>query len=690
VRIASGIGGMKEMATQMHELTATPKILSESVSCKRLTNILNYLNFTGGFVVVSLKCLENGSRLSLRATPEPCEGNVVYLNWSENPPANMSATTYELTDFLIDKGLRVIMVSGQVIDINHSGISVVLPEHCYATSRRRMERFCAALVKATLLCEGIEMAGHLQDFGGGYLKVRLSGPDADPFLKKESKVSVQVGLRSGIATVYTGKGTIERHDTNGDNVDLLVALMPFSAEKPVDGQDAILGSELVATCRNPLSQRIIRLRLTTMSYNSFIAREHPDHITLFPGLILPEVKIDFGAGDCAQCTAQVVGGEGGSWFMSIIDMPILDQRKVFSFVEKESHMSSGVSTEIDPDDLIGFFFEAGFIYPKKYAGVANSKKHLKEMLSRLYIDAPSISQHFVQYENGVMAAHISMVRFYERSWVVHHHMAIGGMGAGSTVLSQICRYIHSYSTFPSTGMDYVIAYYRPENRFPDRVLGGLARFLNNPGLCSIDSLAYLHLHFNGNAREIETDKEWQLEQASREDLLKLEGFYDDISGGLTLKAFGLEAAYQEQEGFDLTAEFVKAGLCRQKSLFSLKNKGDLKAIMMVLNSDDGLNMSNLMKCIHIFVIDKQNLPFDQLSNQLNRLSFLYEEQEIPILIFPFSYVHDQRVNLEKVYNLLVFHVSVAKQFWEFVEQLTNRAVRKRTRSSHIGLKRSGE
>jgi hypothetical protein len=193
----------------------------------------------------------------------------------------------------------------------------------------------------------------------------------------------------------------------------------------------------------------------------------------------------------------------------------------------------------------------------------------------------------------------------------------------------------------------------------------------------MDAFAYLHLHFDRSAREIQIDKDWQLEQTSREDLLKLKAFYDDISGGLSLKALGLEAAYQDREKIDLTAEFVKAGLHRQKSLFSLRNKEKLKAIMMVLNSDDGLNMSNLMKCVHVFVIDKQNLPYNQLISQLNRLSSLYEEQEIPILLFPLSYAHDQRVSLEKIYNLLVFHVSVAKQFGEFVEQLTNRAVRKK-------------
>jgi len=98
---------------------------------------------------------------------------------------------------------------------------------------------------------------------------------------------------------------------------------------------------------------------------------------------------------------------------------------------------------------------------------------------------------------------------------------------------------------------------------------------------------------------------------------------------------------------------------------------------MALDSDARLNMSNLMKCIHAFAIDREGLPFDLLISQLNRLSFLYEEREIPILLFPSSYAADQGVSLEKIYDLLVFDASIVKQFIEFVERLTNRVVRRK-------------
>lgn len=646
----------------------------KSVPLKRLVNILNYANFKEDGVLINLKSLQNGSRLTLKAAPQPCRGNMARFSWSESPPSNIG-TAYDLVDFFVDIGLKLLIVEGRLTDIGPSGMTVLLPERCYAISRRRIERYRSVFAHVTLSRNRAKVTGLLRDFGGGFLKVRFTAPDLDLLHIASSKQLLHIALTRGDSTVFTGKGLVKRRLASGDSIDLVLELMCFIEGKPEVSQEVPFEPALVATYRHPLSDKIVRVHLTRASYNSLVVREHPEHVTLFQGLIIPEMSIDFGTGDSAQCVAKVMFGDGDTWFMSILDMPILDQRKLFSFVERERGMVSTVCTKIDPDDLLEFFFEAGFIYPEKYASMAHSRDQLKAVLSRLYIDAPSISQHFVHENKGAIDGHISMVRFHERSWIIHHHAALGN-GAGSTVLTRIFRYINSYSALPSTHMDYLMCYYRHENRFPNRVLGGFARFLSTPSLCSVDPFAYLHLDFNKVSDEIPGSENWQLEPASRKDLRELEAFYMGTSGGLALKAFGIDAPHGRPQRDDLDLEFAKAGLRRRKLLFSLRLEGKLKAVMIALDSDDGLNMSNFMKCIHIFVIDAENLPFDLLTGQLNSLSSLYEEQNIPILLYPQSYVTDQGVSPEKTYDLLVVHASACKQFADFTERLTDRAARR--------------
>ena len=649
--------------------------LRERVSRKHLVNILNYVNFKEGCVVVNFRSTRDGTTLSLKAVPGPCCGDTANLTWSVRPPADID-TAYEYTDFFIDKGSRVVVVGGQLTDVSPLGMTILLPEHCYATSRRRVERFSSAPVEATLSKNKWRATGPLQDFSGAFIKVRLDSRNSAFVPEKRDTQSIQVVLRSGETTVYDGDGTIKRHITNGGDVDLVVELIPSIQEESKDFHGIVSNPPLIAICRHPLSDKIVRLHVAKTSFNTFVINEDPEHATLFQGLIIPDVRIDFGAGDSAKCSAKVVAGEAGTWLVSILDMPLLDQRKLFSFVENETGMSSGVSTVIDPEDLIEFFFEVGFIYPEKYAGLTCSRTQFKEILSHLYIDTPSISQHFVRYNNGVIQAHICMVRFYERAWVVHHHTAVGGLGAGSAVLTQIFRYIHGYSALPSTGMDYVMTYFRPENRFPNRVLGGLVRLIDTPSLSSIDPFAYLHIHFDRSVKEPHDKGRWRLEPVNYRDLIELEAFYKGVSGGLALKAFGLEAADLGRQTTNLDVEFEKAGLRRRKSSYALRDEGRLKVVVMSLDSDVGLNMSNLMKSMHVFVLDEQGLPLDVLMAQLNGLSFMYEDQEIPVLVFPSSYVTNQGAMPDKIYNLLTFSVSVGEQFVEFVERMTNRTVRR--------------
>lgn len=650
--------------------------LVESISRRRLINILNYVNFKGGDVVVNLRKIGGGGKVSLRAVPAPCSGEVLRLTWAEEAPPDIESG-YSFTDFFVDNGSRALIVNGASNDIDPSGATVLLPWFCRATSRRRRERFGSAPVLATLTRNSSEAVGILQDFGGGFLKVRVAAAEIDALLKGRSRAALSVSLSCAGTTVYEGKGFVRRRIALEGKIDVVVALAPYAANESGESQEVALDPAPIATYRHPLSDRIIRLDVLKASYNTFVVKEDRKHEALFAGLAVPEMKIDFGTGDSAQCAVRVTGGEGGTWFLSVLDMPILDQRKLFSFLEKEKGMSSGASGVIDPDDLIEFFFEAGFVYPSKYISLADSRDRLKAILSRLYVDRPSISQHFVHYSKGVIEGHICMVRFYERAWVVHHHTALGGAGAGSAVLTQIFRYIHSYSHLPSTGMDYAMTYYRPENRFPDRVLGGFSRSLKKPSLCSVDSFAYLHLHFDDSSEVKRYGEKWQLHPVSRDDLQKLEIFYDKVSGGLTLKAFGLEAPGVGRETIDLDEEFKKAGLRRRKSFFSLSRNGKLKAVVMTTDSDAGLNMSNLMKCIHVFIVDKKGLSFDLLMNQLNRLSHLYEEQEIPVLLFPLSYMNDQGEAYEKTYDLLVFRASIVKDFIEFTKRLTDRTIRRR-------------
>jgi hypothetical protein len=106
----------------------------------------------------------------------------------------------------------------------------------------------------------------------------------------------------------------------------------------------------------------------------------------------------------------------------------------------------------------------------------------------------------------------------------------------------------------------------------------------------------------------------------------------------------------------LTEEFKRLGFKRERYLFSLKKNNSLKAVFMANISDIGLNLSELTNCIQAIIIDPNNFPRDVFYEALSRLAAKFETEEVPVLVFPSTYVQNQSLTYEKSYNLWVLNM----------------------------------
>ena len=142
------------------------------------------------------------------------------------------------------------------------------------------------------------------------------------------------------------------------------------------------------------------------------------------------------------------------------------------------------------------FSKPGFIYPQKYASISNQKQTFKETYEKLYLHHPEIARHFVYLDKGHIRAHISMIHLHENTWLFHHHAAdkLAGRRAGMGVLYEIGQYVNDFYNLTSTHLHYVISYFRPDNRFPQKIFGGAKDVIDNPKGCSIDPFLFMHYH----------------------------------------------------------------------------------------------------------------------------------------------------------------------------------------------------
>jgi hypothetical protein len=226
------------------------------------------------------------------------------------------------------------------------------------------------------------------------------------------------------------------------------------------------------------------------------------------------------------------------------------------------------------------------------------------------------------------------------------------------------RYIYDYHHLYSTHMDFVMCYFRPENKFPNRIFGGFARMLNDKNRCSVDSFMYFHFKGTFSATD---GADWDLARAEVQDLMELRNFYDFHSGGLALNALDLEPHMLTEDS--LADEYRAIGFARQRQIFALKKGGEAKAVIMITVSDTGLNLSSLTNCVHIFIMEPEELTREVLYSHLSQLALYYEDHEFPVLIYPADYGTRQFVPKEKTYNLWVINTQCGDQYLDYTANL---------------------
>jgi hypothetical protein len=428
---------------------------------------------------------------------------------------------------------------------------------------------------------------------------------------------------------------------------------------------------------HPLSNKRVHLEVMDLSGSGLSVREEVKHALLLPGLIIPDLEICFGEGTHVSCSAQVVYSRTTERKKkkecSNAGLPFLTCQRMStssyspSFNRPATKMRT-FCNRVNLDDLWDFFFETGFIYPQKYEFIEKNKTCIKKTYKKLYTESPKIARHFIHQRNGQILAHMAMVRFYGKAWLIHHHAAIRSSTnrGGLAVLNQIGSFINDSHRLNSIKMNYVFCYFRPENKFPNHVFGGATKNIKNPKGCSIDQFAFFH--FRKNAQEECTlPVGWRLEPATGNDLRDLECHYEEQPGGLMIHALDLCA--DNHDISETETAFSQIGLVRSRHLYALKMAGTLKAVIMIDIADMGLNMSDLTSSAKIFILKHEEMSHSIIKACLLGILDRFGVEEIPVLAYPAKRAESLNVPIEKHYNLWILSMNHTDDYFRYLKRL---------------------
>jgi hypothetical protein len=662
----------------------------KEVGLTKLINRLNFTNFQEGSIFVNFRHTKYQRTLSLEATPLPCLNNKFECHWTDPPESHPSLSSCSFENIYIFDGQRLIVAVPELITLGEKGAIFLLPEKSVEINYRKTRRHACEGIRAELLQNGARFQGTLLDFSAVSFRMETEAPANQTFYWVNPDVPVQIVFSNDSGTLYSGECRITSQNL-GQKSRIYVLepshsrMQRFKAKELRSTRHELLPLPN-AVFRHPLSGKSFDLKVIDISGSGFSVHEEAEISVLIPGMIINEMELKIANGFTTKCKAQVIyrqadehpeGCGSVKCGLSILDMDIREHVNLLSLLYLARDKNSYMSTKVNTEDLWQFFFETGFIYPEKYAFVQANKNRLKEMYERLYTQNPSIARHFIYYEKGAILGHMAMLRFYEKTWLVHHHAAnkTASTTAGLVVLNQLATSINDSYNLHSAHMNYVICYYRQENKFPNRVFGTAAKVINDKKGCSIDTFAYLH-YKRSLADDWNFAGPWELARTTPEDLFDLESFYEQESGGLMLHALNLEPDIMDCN--ELSKEYDSLGFTMKRHCYTLKKNGSIKAIVTVNLSDAGLNLSDLTNCIQVVILEPEQFPKDIVYLMLSILTYKYDQPEIPVLVYPVSYADNNSLPYDKKYSLWVLNIQDnAPHFLKYLAQLISRSKSKK-------------
>ena len=652
--------GIAETTTGSN-LTQTPKSRLD-IGIKQLINKLNLLNFQGLNLNIVFRHRTYKRTKTLLARPTPCKDERLTCTWATSIDSSQLLDAFELECLYVPNGQKLFEVKANIKSINDQQITFNLPPVSHEISERRLTRYSCSDVAVFIFQNGATFYGSLVDYSGFQIRINIRTVPPQTFRWIDNEENATIVLIKDQETVYSGECRIIEQRHNHDDDEIIVEPVKRRIRRFEVREFRSVRRKLIpspdAVFLHPLFSCRVNLKIVDISGSGFAVEEQIDSATLLPGMIISDLSIVFSDGSSLRCMAQVIyscpvpDSTIAKCGLTILDMGFEEHTRLLALIHQAGDANIYISNKVDMAALWDFFFETGFIYPEKYLFIEANKEKIKATYNKLYNQGSGIASHFIYQEKGRIQAHMALVRFYDKSWLIHHHAAIRSdyKMAGLAVLNQVGQYIHDCNRLNSMNMDYVFCYFRPENKFPAHVFGGAARHIANRQLCSTDSFAYYH-YSRTEQTEPEMPKNWHMDPVSDEDLHDLAYCYEKLGGGLMLKALHLESG--RVDCHDVKNAYRRAALKRERQVFALKYKERLCAVIMANHADLGLNMSDLTDSITIFVVNQQLLAVDPLMSALNGLADGYEQTQIPVLMYPQKAAAQLELNSEKSYCLWI-------------------------------------
>lgn len=664
--------------------SSDPQSANESVPKKNLIYEINCTHFQNRPVFCRFDHESVPGSVRMIVKTEPVIGSHMVCLWPQDMPKD-SIRNVKIKGISISNGKSRIDIEPEIRAINHKGFCFRVPEsgHKHITAAGTVHDHLYDQVKVRLNKGAMSVLGNIISIRDNALTVKLNNSGDTNLTSFELEDPVNLAFIKQGSILFTGQyipTDILYRDTH-----LIMTLKPSSQvihrfpPKRFRSPRHTLNPTPDANFIHPLHDGRISMTVHDLSGSGFSVDLESDHCALLTGMVLTDVELNFSGAFSIVCSCQMVhksdikaeDGQGKTVCgFAFTDMSLDDHLKLSRILHQKSNRHIRICHPVDENSLWSFFFETGFIYSQKYKQFIENKERIKETYRKLYTQSPSIARHFIYQEKGDIVGHLSMLRIFRDSWMIHHLAALklSGVKAGLAVLNHLAWFCYNSMWLEACHMRYMLCYFRPENTFPNFFFKQFAERLDDPAGCSIDTFAYL-TYRKLSKNELILPQPWSVSPVKPDDLRQLRDFYNKKSGGLLIDAFDLNSDTTDDP--TLEGIYHDAGLKKKRLVLSLKKQGELKAVIQISLTDVAINMSDLSNCLTVFVMDDEELTHTIWQTVLSSLSSYFEQKRFPVLLYPLSFADKQGITYQKNYILWILATKYSDHYFQFLDEINS-------------------
>jgi hypothetical protein len=647
-------------------------VFSKKLSKRAITNTLNHLNFVGKTVFANLVFVQTGEEFLVTVHPEPCSGEFFTCRLPQSEVHDFS--TFEFKSLILDDGQEIIHISGKAEQITKDKLVIRLPEKGFVLNTRQAKRFQSSFIEVILRKGDLKVIGKLDDFSASGLKVLIEDNFSEMDILSKHNELVQIRLFRNNQLVYTGFGTISRVSGKDRACVVIPSRKPFTkyAQRRLRHPRLNTSPSPRVEFYHPLVGRMVSYDVVDLTTSGFSIKERSDRLLFLPGMTFNKARLVFSGEFNLNFSTQAIyikdlrGGMSKLGF-SITDIDPVSYRRLFNLLTRSHDSHSLALGKVSADALWQFFFKTGFVYPEKYKCIEQNKEHYLKIYDRLYNECPELFASIIYQQNDELYGHVSLFRAYPGTWMVQHLAALplGRKRTGLFVLNHVLNFLDGAHRMKSIGMNYLVFNYRPENKFPNFFFGGVCRRLNDPKMCSIDVSAYISYPLPDAIGNLPTG--WEIMPCNKDDIAALHEAYHRHSQGLFIESLCLECSDDP-----LWKTYENHGLMRSCRAYALKKDGDYMAFFILERSDRGLNLSDLLNSIRIFLSypDPKFMPWDILQTAISILGREYHSPTVVLQVFPLEYCKAADVIYNKRYTVWVAKTRYFDPYFDAIKQMT--------------------